>query len=259
MSQTFEYMGESKTIREWAIQYGINPKSLASRIRLQGLSIEEALITPIKDTIIDLTGQVFTRWTVIRRAEYQAGKHTHWLCKCSCGAERVIDSVCLRNGTSRSCGCLMKEENTIHRLNDSRVQTIWENMLQRCYNEEAPNYHNYGGRGIYVCDRWRYSLKNFFDDMGFPEEGLSLDRIDTNGPYSPENCRWATDSEQCRNSRQSRRWHINGVMYETALDAANALGVSKSTIRKWCLGKQDSNVWYPPKSGCWSELLYKEN
>lgn len=259
MAQQFEYNGESKTLREWALQYNLNPKSLASRIRLQGLTIEEALNKPIEDKLIDLTGKVFSRWTVIEKADYVEGRHTYWICRCSCGTVRSIDGTCLRNGSTRSCGCLMKEENTVHGLNDTRIQNIWENMIQRCYNASAPNFHNYGERGIYVCDRWKNSLSNFFEDMGHPPEGMSIDRIDNNDGYFPANCRWATDSEQCRNSRQSRRWYINGVMYETALDAAVVHSVSKSTIMAWCLGKKDKDKWYPPKDGCYSELYYKEN
>lgn len=255
---TYDYNGVTKTLTEWAREYGINPRSLASRIKLQGLTIAEALNKPIEERFIDLTGKVFTRWTVIKRADYVAGKHTHWICKCSCGKEKSIDGICLRNGSSRSCGCLMAEENRIHGLNDSRLQTVWENMIQRCKNENAPNYHHYGGRGIYVCDRWT-NIKNFAEDMGEPPEGMSLDRIDNNGPYSPDNCRWATGSEQCRNSRQSRRWHVHGVMYETAEEAGIANGVTKSVICSWCNGRTEKGRRIPPKDGCWSELYYKEN
>ena len=255
MTQTYEHNGVSKTLSEWAREYGIGVKCLASRIRLQGMSLAEALTKPVERRAFDFTGKRFHRWTVTGRAENSPTGRTQWLCRCDCGTERVVTGSTLKNGRSRSCGCLMVEENTIHGHNGSRLQTAWENMQARCQHESHPQYAHYGGRGIYVSDEWS-TFEAFARDMGEPPEGMSLDRIDNNGPYSPDNCRWATQSEQARNSRQSRRWFVDGVMYETAQDAADAVGVTKSTIRGWCNGRIENGVRKPPKPGCWSDYAY---
>lgn len=163
--------------------------------------------------IIDLTGQVFGRLTVICKPE-NIEKST-WLCKCSCGSDKEVYVVGadLRRGNTKSCGCLHKELSserivnfsTKHGYSGNPLHNIWKSMKQRCYNPKNKGYKNYGGRGITVCDRWLESFENFFEDVseGY-EKGLQLDRRDNDGNYEPENVRWTTSSQNNMNSRSRR-------------------------------------------------------
>jgi hypothetical protein len=163
--------------------------------------------------LIDLTGKVFGRLTVLKRGKTSKWGHIHWACRCSCGNVKEICGTSLKKKNSSSCGCLQKEllteRNKTHGMHGSPEYISWQSMKNRCYNLERDNYHNYGGRGIIVCDRWLNSFENFYEDMGpRPDDDYySLDRIDSNGNYEPSNCRWATDEEQIINRRTTK---ING-------------------------------------------------
>ena len=132
-----------------------------------------------------------------------------WECKCDCGNIVKVQSSGLGvNGKTRSCGCKNVEKfierNTKHGMYKSSEYGIRKNMVNRCYNPKNKRYPNYGGRGIKVCDRWLESFENFYEDMGHrPSNKHSIDRIDNNGNYEPDNCRWADNIIQNRNKQDN--------------------------------------------------------
>ena len=141
----------------------------------------------------------------------------------------------MRNGSTKSCGCLsnelLKKRNSIHGLCRTRIYSIWDNMIQRCTNPNRNEFVNYGGRGIKICDEWRQSFRAFYEwaiDNGY-DDNLSLDRIDVDGNYCPQNCRWITVAEQGANKRNCVLIEINGKT-QTMSQWARECGVSSSTI-----------------------------
>ena len=150
---------------------------------------------------IDLTGQRFGRLAAI------AYVGRSWLCKCDCGSETVILTSSLRSGRTQSCGCLkrekLREKLTTHGCSGMKAYSSWVDMKDRCLNHHNSDYKNYGGRGIQVCKRW-LKFENFLENMGERPKSLTLDRINNDGNYEPGNCRWATQTEQNRNSRHNR-------------------------------------------------------
>jgi len=189
----------------------------------------------------DWTGVQQDRLTVIRRSESIYKGRPRWECLCSCGTTCYVSSECLAGGT-RSCGCVFSEyinsgyRPKRHGKTGTSVHNTWLSIKDRCYNVRNGVYRHYGGRGIKVCDRWLESFENFYADMGEkPSAKHSIDRIDNNGNYEPENCRWATAMEQVHNRRPrafkpSDYLSFNG---ETLLirEWSQKLGLSVKSIR----------------------------
>lgn len=155
---------------------------------------------------IDLTNKRFGRLLVLKRVPRNK-RGAYWKCRCDCGNEIITKSRSLITGQTRSCGCLQKEIAGklgasfpgTHKMSKSPVYKTWYGMKQRCLNSHDKKYRLYGGRGIRVCPRWRYSFENFFEDMGERPIGLTIDRINPDGNYEPDNCRWATALQQRHN------------------------------------------------------------
>lgn len=160
----------------------------------------------------DLIGKRFHRLTVIQRLPTKR-RRAYWRCRCDCGAFTDVPTDALRSGNTKSCGCLKSERtsqrNTTHGMSNTRVYRVWCHMLGRCQNLTDQDYADYGGRGIEVCDRWK-SFENFYADMGDPPPGRTLNRIDNEGHYDPDNCEWSTSTEQARNKRNNRIITWNG-------------------------------------------------
>lgn len=199
-------------------------------------------------TFIDLSEQRFGRLVVIERAPNNAEAQARWKCKCDCGNEVIVSSGHLRSGHSKSCGCLARERSSkyhlTHGMKGTRIFSVYNGMKGRCYNPNDRKYPRYGGRGISMCEEWRNNPSSFFDwafSNGY-RDGLSIDRIDNNGNYSPENCRWADDITQANNKSTNHIYEHNG---------------EKKTIAEWSreLGLSYSATNYRIKRGSFDELF----
>lgn len=187
-------------------------------------------------------GQKVSRLTLLK--EIPADRGRSWECVCDCGNELIVKEFNLRNGIIKSCGCLKKEYaeigNKIHGYNKTRLQRIYESMKSRCYYKNHIHYYNYGGRGITMCNEWlgKDGLKNFAEwalKNGYDEK-LSIDRIDNNGNYSPQNCKWSTNLEQQNNTRYNHKIEYNGEVLSLS-QTARKYNLSISTLfnrlKKW--------------------------
>ncbi len=173
---------------------------------------------------VNLTGLRFGRLTVLSFCKKGNNYHTFWNCKCDCGNNVVVDGRHLRSGGTKSCGCYrnerIKKTNSTHGLRQNRIYSIWRNMLNRCKLKTNKAYTDYGARGIKVCEDW-LKFEGFYNwaiNNGYNEK-LTIERINNNGNYEPNNCKWATMEEQGNNKRNNKIIDINGI---------------KKTFAKWC-------------------------
>lgn len=187
--------------------------------------------------LADMQGQVFGRLTVLERDSFSSGK-TRWLCRCECGQSTVVIGQLLRNGKTRSCGCLRAERAaetaTKHGgyvgRKPTRTMRIWKNMIQRTSNPNCPVYSRYGGAGINVYKTWQ-TFEGFVADMGEAPDGLTLERVDNSKGYSPDNCRWASYAEQSRNKSNTKLLTLNGRT-QVAADWITELGLTDAQVYK---------------------------
>ena len=195
----------------------------------------------------DLTGEKFGELTVSSRTE-NIGKHAAWNCLCSCGATTVVSATHLISGHTQSCGHLARS----HEMTGTRLYRIWRGMKTRCSVVDATYYSYYGGRGITVCEEWQNSFETFRDwalGNGYRDD-LSIDRIDVNGNYCPENCKWATAMQQGRNRRNNVFYEISGNAH-TVPEWSRISGIGIHTIqerlkRGWT---PEQAVFAPTKGG----------
>jgi hypothetical protein len=185
---------------------------------------------------IDLTGKKVGYLTAIKRSRDASGT-VAWECLCECGKTTFIRTNDFTRGIRKSCGCardyFISKTLSRHGCYKDRLYRIWEGMRRRCSYKKDQNYKHYGGRGIKVCEEWETDFVNFREwaiDNGY-EENLTIDRIDCNGNYEPDNCRWATMKEQLRNTRRNHYITFNGER-KLITDWANELDISLSGIYK---------------------------
>ena len=192
----------------------------------------------------DLTGKRFGRLVAISRTKNKHGVSA-WLCVCDCGNEKVVRTDHLESGDIKSCGCLFDELNhktaRKHGLSEDPLYNRFTNIVSRCESPTNPEYKNYGGRGISICDEWRNDFKAFYNwsmQNGYKKE-LSIDRIDVNGDYEPNNCRWVDNIVQANNTRSNHFIEYNG---------------ERKTIAEWGrkLGISYSGLWRKLKAHKWS-------
>ena len=160
----------------------------------------------------DLSGQKFGRLTALYKLNNYHKRATYWLCVCDCGNLREVQGGTLINGRSRSCGCLVKDTNSTHGKTNTRLYHTWNNIKARCYNHKNKRYENYGARGIVMCDEWKKDFQVFYDwatNSGY-KDNLQIDRIDVNGNYEPNNCRWVDVKTQQRNKSNNKLYTLNG-------------------------------------------------
>lgn len=174
----------------------------------------------------DLVGKTFGRLTVVA-FHHSDGKRVHWLCKCVCGRTRVVKGNRLKGGHTVSCGCARGQKPT-HGLSGTRFYYQWDSMIRRCNDPKREDYKHYGARGITVCKEW-LNIETFLADMGYPLPGMTIERIDNDKGYCKENCRWATQAEQTRNTRRNIWLVYNGVKMPL-LKAAEQSGIPWLTL-----------------------------
>lgn len=203
---------------------------------------------------VDLTGQKFERLTALYKTGMSKDRKSIWHCQCECGNFKDVTITSLKNGDTKSCGCLQKESrrenalklnNTKHGMYKRRLYRIYHDMVSRCYRKNVNRYEEYGGRGIKVCEEWLgkdgfVHFMNWAFENGYSDD-LTIDRINSNGNYEPSNCRWATHKEQANNTRSTIFLEYSGDR-KSLSEWAEITGISKRAIygrirKGWSVGK----------------------
>lgn len=191
---------------------------------------------------IDLTGQKFGKLTVIKKVEKSKNNRIKWICKCERGNITTVITYHLKSGKIKSCGCSKikkgKENSAYkHGLSNNKIyrklDSIYGTIKCRCYNPNNKKYKNYGGRGITICEEWKNDFMSFYNwaiNNGY-KEGLSIDRINVNGNYEPNNCRWVRMKEQANNKTNNHYITYNGETH-TMMEWSKILNINYSTIRE---------------------------
>lgn len=176
-------------------------------------------------------GLRFERLVVVERLPNKSKTDTNsrWLCQCDCGRTAAAYGQDLKRGKMKSCGCLQAENRTKHGMAHTAVYAVWKQMFQRCENPNCDAYHNYGGRGISVCQEWQ-NFEVFLADMGDRPKGFTIERIDVNGNYCKDNCEWATRKTQNNNTRRNRVYIFRGESKNLA-QWSEHLGIRWETLR----------------------------
>lgn len=176
----------------------------------------------------DLTGNRYGRLTVIERVHKPGNNRTFWRCCCDCGNTTIVDARDLKNGHTKSCGCMRR---SAQGFSNNRIYNIYKKMIERTTNPNCKAYKDYGGRNIKVCDEWLNDFEKFYlwsVNNGY-DEGLTIDRIDNGGNYEPDNCRWVTPKVQANNRRSNHNITYNGQT-RTMKQWAEILNVNYKTI-----------------------------
>lgn len=194
----------------------------------------------------DITGLTINEWTVLKEAGRNKSGGAMFLCRCSCGKEKIVEGRSIRSGTSTNCGHKRKEVRneraiaavTKHGGKKERLYSVWTGMKERCNNPNSKFYFRYGGRGIKICDEWNdsyatfreWALKNGYDPS-LKKGECTIERIDNDKGYSPDNCIWASSKVQCNNRSSNHILELNGVSH-TISEWSNITGIRKDTLRR---------------------------
>lgn len=194
---------------------------------------------------LDMTGWIMSehgipdsRWTIIEKVDSLDGRNTFWLCECNCKdhTRKIVRHSSLTSGNSKSCGCLSAEEASkrvgTHGMSGTRLHNIWKSMKERCYNSNHDQYKDYGGRGITICSEWKNDFLCFYNwaiSNGY-KDNLTIDRINNDGNYCPENCKWSTRKEQGNNQRTNHLLTYNNKT-QTMAQWAEEIGLNPRTLQ----------------------------
>ena len=186
---------------------------------------------------LNIAGQRYGRLVAIEEASRTPAGLMTWRCVCDCGGEVIVRGSSLRSGNTKSCGChKLAVSATLHMRHgacsggeEDDVYVVWKGMRQRCLNPNNPSWPYYGGRGIKICQQWQDNYRAFARDMGVRPRGYTVERINTNGDYEPDNCIWATRKRQSRNRRDTVRITLCGEMV-ALVDACERFGMNNASV-----------------------------
>lgn len=177
---------------------------------------------------VNLTGKKVHRWRFKKYVGYG-----YWLAECECGKTKKVLGKNVRSGKSKSCGCYRAENtsNKTHGMTNTPVYFCWRNMINRCLNYKVDSYRSHGARGVRVSSDWRHSFAKFYEDFGkYYRPGMTIDRINNDGNYCKDNCRWATKKQQSRNKRRNRVIEFKGER-KTLVEWSEVLGINYNTLQ----------------------------